>query len=207
MKNTLLIVAPSTFMSKFVLLFTMLCTVIACDENEQIDFDTKTRLQSSLTEKIPDLNFRALIENKYGNEIDVDADFIISEAELESFDALLNVSDSGIQDLTGIELFDSLKTLLCDRNNLTAIDLSSNTNLELLTCSQNNLEVLNLYVNTKLYEVLCSENELKTLIVPPRLSKSGERGVFVLNCSKNKLSELTYQKQLTFINCVLMTTG
>ena len=129
MKNTLLIVAA--FMSKFVLLFTMLCTVIACDENEQIDFDTTTRLQSSLTEKIPDLTLEQALE-KYGSELDVDADFIISEAELESFDALLDVSDSGIQDLTGIELFVSLKTLLCDRNNLTAIDLSSNTNLELL---------------------------------------------------------------------------
>ena len=56
----------------------------------------------------------------------------------------LSISKKGISDLTGIKYFSALEALNCYKNNLTNLDLSSNTALKNLDCSSNKLENLNI---------------------------------------------------------------
>ena len=57
----------------------------------------------------------------------------------------LNVSSQNISDLTGIEDFTSLITLWCHTNQLTSIDISSNTGLTELRIYSNQLAIIQLY--------------------------------------------------------------
>ena len=68
-----------------------------------------------------------------------------------------------VADLTGIEDFTSLEILKCDSNNLTGLDLSSNTALIKLECQNNLIANLDLSLNTELTEVLCYNNQLTSL--------------------------------------------
>jgi len=54
----------------------------------------------------------------------------------------LNVSNSNISDLTGIEDFTALTTLNCSNNQLTNLDVSTNTSLTSLQCYNNQLTSL-----------------------------------------------------------------
>ena len=57
--------------------------------------------------------------------VDKDANGIISPEEAEAID-LLNLSESEISDLTGIEFFINLNLLDCYGNHLPTLDISSN---------------------------------------------------------------------------------
>ena len=76
---------------------------------------------------------------------------------------ILFVAFLGISDLTGIEDFTALKELYCLQNNLTNLDLSSNTALIRLNCANNNLTSLDLSNNTALIRLNCANNNLVTL--------------------------------------------
>jgi hypothetical protein len=95
----------------------------------------------SQTVTIPDANFeQSLIDLK------IDSDGIINQSVLQS-DVIavtsLDVSNKKIKDLTGIEAFTALVTLICHTNELTDLDLSKNTNLFNLNCDNNYLINLN----------------------------------------------------------------
>ena len=60
--------------------------------------------------------------------------------------------------LRGIELFKDLTSLSCDYNNLTSLDLSSNTGLERLSCHHNNLTEIKLDGLSKLKELYFGYN-------------------------------------------------
>ena len=83
--------------------------------------------------KIPDDNFlNALIESG----IDTDEDGKISYSEAESVISL-DISGDSISEMTGIEKFINLDTLMCYSNQLTTLNLSYNINLEYLDCHFN----------------------------------------------------------------------
>ena len=90
---------------------------------------------------IPDANFeQALIDLK------IDSDGVINQSVLLTDVAAvttLDVSDKKIKDLTGIGSFSALVTLICNTNELTELDLSTNTNLLNLNCDDNFLISLN----------------------------------------------------------------
>ena len=65
--------------------------------------------------------------------IDKNGDGKISSAEAKAVTSL-DVSGESISDLTGIELFVNLVTLICSANQLTSLDVSNNTVLEILDC-------------------------------------------------------------------------
>lgn len=95
----------------------------------------------SQTVAIPDANFeQSLIDLK------IDSDGVINQSVLQS-DVIavtsLDVSSKKIKDLTGIEAFTSLVTLICHTNELTELDLSKNTKLFNLNCDNNFLTTLN----------------------------------------------------------------
>lgn len=75
----------------------------------------------------------------------------------------LDVSNSGIQSLKGIELFAKLTTLNCDDNQLTALDISQNTQLKNLSCQSNQLSELNVNNNLELETLNCHNNQIRVL--------------------------------------------
>ena len=85
------------------------------------------------TIKIPDNNFlTALIEQ--GVDKNGDGKISSSEAKVINY---LEVSYDSISDMTGIEKFVNLDTLLCTNNQIITFDISNNTALVHLFCSNN----------------------------------------------------------------------
>ena len=125
----------------------------------------------------PDKNFRNwLLEQRYGY------DGYLTPAELEEITSM-DVHYKGIEDLKGIEYFTALKSLNCNSNKLTSLDLSKNTALKSLECSQNMLEIIDLSMNKSLTYLECEENAtLGTLDV------SQNTALVTLWCSYNKLT-------------------
>ncbi|OAZ03420.1 T9SS type A sorting domain-containing protein [Flavobacterium succinicans] len=109
----------------------------------------------------------------------------------------LNVSNSSITNLTGIEDFNSLTELVCDTNGLTTINLAKNEVLLSLDCSNNKLTSLDVTKNINLKTLYCSNNELSTLNV------SLNKNLTELSCNSNKLSALDVTKNttLTSLSC------
>ena len=110
---------------------------------------------------VPDDNFeQALIDLGYDNVLD---DYVAT-SNINNV-IILDVQNKNISDLTGIEDFNALQNLNCKQNQLTAIDLSYNTNLTHLNCHDNQLESLDLTHNLNLTYLRCSVNQLQTLDV------------------------------------------
>ncbi|NHF59156.1 DUF5011 domain-containing protein, partial [Flavobacteriaceae bacterium TP-CH-4] len=110
---------------------------------------------------------------------------------------ILDISNQGITDLTGIEDFVALRTLNCAINALTELDLSSNTALTSLVCHSNVLQMLDLAQNTNLETLDCSVNQLTELDV--RVNVALE----TLACIENKLValDLSNNDALTELYC------
>ena len=75
----------------------------------------------------------------------------------------MNVDNLNIKNLKGIEYFTSLGTLFCERNNLSTIDLSNNTDLWRLFCSENKIMSLDITKNIELQTIDCGSNQINNL--------------------------------------------
>ncbi|WP_035646302.1 T9SS type A sorting domain-containing protein [Flavobacterium sp. ASV13] len=132
-------------------------------------------------------------------ELKIDNDGKNGKVATESINKIttLDVSGSGITDLTGIADFTLLNTLLCNKNQLTSLDISGNPLLTNLNCSENQIEQLEISSNTLLKKLDCSTNQLKELNV------SENAALTFLNTSFNKILNLDASKNtsLTEINC------
>ena len=130
--------------------------------------------------KIPDQNFlNALIEAG----VDTDDNGFISHVEAQAITSL-DVSEKNISDMTGIEAFINLGNLHCGKNQLTSLDVTSNTALFQLVCSDNYLTTLNVTSNTALLSLFCRDNQLTTLDV------SNNTALVGLSCERNRLTTL-----------------
>jgi len=110
---------------------------------------------------IPDADFeQALVDLGVDNTLNN----FVPTASIDTI-TVLELSLKGIASLEGIEDFTALSVLNCDRNNLSSLDLSSNTNLTELVCYNNDLTNLNLFNNKLLTSLQCSSNPLNTLEV------------------------------------------
>jgi len=93
---------------------------------------------------VPDDNFETYLENNgMGDGVLLNDSINTLSIEMLMY---LDVSNQNISDLTGIEDFTVLSTLNCDINNLTNLDVSTNTALIDLGCNDNqltNLDVRN----------------------------------------------------------------
>jgi len=139
---------------------------------------------------IPDTAFlHALIDEG----VDTNGDSLISLTEAEAV-TMLNVSEKGISDMTGIEAFVNLETLICLINQLTSIDISNNTALKYLDCFANSLTSLNVSNNTALTHLDCSRNELA------RLDVSNCTQLESLNCEGNQLTSLNISNNTALKN-------
>ena len=109
--------------------------------------------------------------------------------QIEQSEALattyLNIYNSSILDLTGIEAFTNLDSLACYGNLLTTLDLSKNLKLTWLNCSSTRISSLDLSKNTALTYLNCFYNQRLT-----SLTINSNTALTFLNCGQSKLVEL-----------------
>ncbi len=143
--------------------------------------------------QIPDANFRAVLADEF---YDSNQDGILSQEERNAT-TFMNCSASSINSLSGIEYFPNLEYLACSDNNLTGLNLSSNTALTELYCYNNRLQSLDIRYCTELTELQCYGNELTSLDISKNISLSS------LDCSGNALTTLNLNTNtlLGKLNC------
>ncbi|WP_230978925.1 leucine-rich repeat domain-containing protein [Flavobacterium supellecticarium] len=121
---------------------------------------------------IPDPNFKALLLQagitndvvvdplNYPLDADMDGEITVLEAARIG---QLYISNASLSDLTGIEHFTNLIYLECLNNNITALDVSSNTTLKWLNCENNLLTSLDVSHNLDLQVLDFSKNNIATI--------------------------------------------
>lgn len=141
----------------------------------------------------PDELFRQYVALK----VDADGNGSLSEEEILKTD-WISIENSGVADLTGIEIFTELSNLNCGGNQLTKLDVRHNTKLERLICSDNQLAELDLSSNPGLADLHCYGNQLTELDV------SHNPNLYMANCHNNPLQTLYLQgaEKLQVVNCV-----
>ena len=150
---------------------------------------------NSQTTAIPDANFeQALID------LGIDTDGIINQsvltADISSITSL-NVSSKNINDLTGIEAFTSLTSLICHSNTLTNVDIINNTALTELNFYNNQLTSLDVSQNTALIKLECWKNELTELDISNNLALE------YLDCGENQFTSLDVTANTALTNLSL----
>jgi len=144
---------------------------------------------------IPDANFKEyLLDNQ---NINTNRDNEIQVSEAENFTGLLNCSNSGINNITGIEAFINLTELYCYNNPLNTLDISKNTKLKTLWCESNQLSSLDLSKNLLLEGLDCSNNQLTSLNI------SKNTLLKLLQCDENAITDLDLKEHvfLTDFDC------
>lgn len=156
---------------------------------------------------IPDANFKtkllqANISNNVASSsypintpinIDTNGNGEIEVSEVIVIKAL-DVSNSNIASLNGIQSFTNLKKLICKNNLLTDLDVNNLTQLSFLDCSHNLLTNLSCQSsNNKIEDFNCSYNELSTLLLPNfyQFLDMGNQSI-ILNCSNNHLNNIVF---------------
>jgi uncharacterized repeat protein (TIGR01451 family) len=140
---------------------------------------------------IPDPNFVTKLTQLFptcmnGNQMDTTCAGIVNATTL-------NVTNSNLSNLFGVQYFDNLSMLYCIGNQLTIIPALPNS-LTLLDCWSNQLTSLPILPNS-LTDLSCSENQITSLpILPNALIK--------LNCRQNQLTSLpALPNSLTHLYC------
>ena len=172
-----------------------------CDESNPVDLVS-----------IPDSSF---LDELIRNGVDTNGDGHISQEEAESSTALY-LAPAGIIDLTGIEAFIKLDTLVVEVNPLSSPDLSANLALVSLALKGCGLAELDVSKNTSLKSLdfsgdmglgskltkidLSGNPELETLICPGNeltvLDLSHNPNLLKLSCNRNRIAELNLSSNI-----------
>ncbi|HPR32343.1 MAG TPA: T9SS type A sorting domain-containing protein, partial [Prolixibacteraceae bacterium] len=144
---------------------------------------------------IPDTVFRAYLVNNF--TINTNEDDEIQYSEAEAFTGRIQVVNSELSDLTGIEAFIHITELYCFNNSLTDLDVSNSPELITLLCWANALTSLDVSNNPVLTSLTCYENSLTSLDV------TNCSALESLSCSKNLLTSLDVSNNplLRFLTC------
>jgi Leucine-rich repeat (LRR) protein len=140
---------------------------------------------------IPDPNFVTKLQQLFptcmnGNQMDTTCAGIVNATTL-------NVSYQNISNLTGLEYFVNLNSLICKNNQLISLPTLPNS-IDTLICSYNNLSSLPPLPNDITY-LNCSANNLTTL---PNLPNT----IMWLSCAGNQLNSLpTLPSNLLELQC------
>ena len=144
---------------------------------------------------VPDANFKErLVLNSL---INTNGDTEIQVSEATAFAGSIFCNWCEISNLTGIEAFTSVTDLQFRGNQLTNLDISSNTALTYFDCRENLLTSLDVSANTALTSLTCSDNLLTILDV------SANTALSMLECKSNQLTSLDVSgaNALTYLNC------
>ena len=165
----------------------------------------------------PDGTFKAYVSK----EFDTNSNGKLSPDELAAADYIY-VSSENITSLKGIEHFTAARSLYCNNNSLTELDVSKNTALETLSCSGNQLTALDVSHNSELKNLDCQNNKLTSLDLShnPALTElnccnnslasldvSGCTGLESLACDNNKITELDLSKNTALSMLVCESNG
>jgi Leucine-rich repeat (LRR) protein len=167
-----------------------------------------TIISQSQTVNIPDVNFKTkLLSSLPSNTVagnlaltffKIDSN---SDNEIQVSEALqvgyIDISNSNIVDLTGLEQFVNLSTLICNNNQISNLNLSIFTSLEKLICNNNLLTTVDISGLVNLEQFNCKNNSLTIL------NASNFNSLFLLDCSYNQISNLNISGliNLSFLNC------
>ncbi len=127
------------------------------------------RLTVTQTGLSDDMDFSALFDETFAQKLqerDIVADAVkITMQEIQSMAIMTELDISGTYDnpgsltsLRGIEYFEALTKLNCNRNSLPTLNISQNTELTKLYCDDNQLKELDISRNTKLTYLSCENN-------------------------------------------------
>ena len=141
---------------------------------------------------IPDANFKNALLN-HTPKIDTNNDGEIQVTEASAYKGMIYVGFLSINDLTGIEAFTGIDTLICYNNQLTSLDVSKNTALTELYCTFNLLTSLDVSKNAALTRLECVKNQLTSLDV------SKNTALTFLGCYYNQLTSLDVSKNTALI--------
>jgi len=163
---------------------------------------------------VPDDNFEAYLEaNAMGNGIPND-DYVTT-ANISGVTSLLLIN-IGLNDVTGLEDFNSLTNLniqlnpittltitntnltdlYCLNNSLSTLDVTSATAIEFIDCSQNQLTNLDFISNINLDWLRCDDNNLTSLDVSQNTALTN------LYCFGNQLTSLDVSQNTALTNLV-----
>lgn len=141
----------------------------------------------------PDDVFRNYVSSRF----DTNHDGILSQEEANSVD-LMDLDDMGITSLSGIECFESLRTLDCEHNELKEINLSHNSQLINLACTGCGLEAIDLTSLPLLRYLHCGENQFSSLDI----SKNLELELLTLGqCYSLSSLDVSQNTKLTSLYC------
>ena len=147
-----------------------------------------------LCASIPDVNFETKLI-----ALGLDSgpiDHLVLKSSIAGITSL-NVSNSNIQDMTGIQFFVALQLLYCQNNQLTNLDVSNNIALGGLECGNNQLTNLYVTSNFSLIDLYCYNNQLTSLNV------YNNGALTSLICAGNQLTSLdvNYNTGLNWLLC------
>ncbi|MBS7230292.1 hypothetical protein KHA90_04575 [Flavobacterium psychroterrae] len=160
---------------------------------------------------IPDVNF----ENKL---ISLGIDSGLTDGKVLTANIAsktnLDVSNSLISNLTGIEAFKELENLYVIKNQIATLDLSQNTKLLTLNVSENQLTTLDVSQNKELLSLIANENSLTNLDISNNikltslfvtgnqltsLNTSQNTGLLHLACDSNELTNIDVQNNTLLV--------
>lgn len=145
-----------------------------------------TGVASAQIVNIPDANFKNRLIT-LGVDTNTDGDIQVVEAA--ALTGALNIAGQNIADLQGIEAFVNITELNCTQNQLTSLDVSSNTVLLDLRCTQNQITTLTVSNNLNLTVLQAWANPLSDIDISncPSLEMLGLSGtnLLALDCSNN----------------------
>ncbi|WP_040757618.1 T9SS-dependent choice-of-anchor J family protein [Winogradskyella psychrotolerans] len=149
---------------------------------------------------IPDVNFKTALLN-HDPVIDTNGDQEIQVSEAEAYAGSLNLGFLEISDLTGIESFVSIVELLCNNNEIIAVDLSNNIALQKIDIAANELSILDVSQNINLQELACNGNNIT------ELNTSLNPNLQILNVAANSVYELDLSANIALKNLKLNFTS
>ena len=131
---------------------------------------------------IPDEQFKTIL--LANAQINTNGDNEIQNTEATLFSGVLDVSNSSIHDLTGIETFTNLGSLNCSNNKLEALNFTEDNQIGRLNCSKNNLTDLDLFNLKELRSLFCHTNSINNL------NLIGNSNLRILIANNNELESL-----------------
>lgn len=165
---------------------------------------------------IPDANFKNYLVNDFS--VNTNNDSEIQTTEANAFTGTLFLDSKNINDLTGIESFLNVTSILCSNNNITTLDVSNSQKLTDLFCGGNPLTSLNVsgcsslkILNTNLSPLtsvnLLNNDSLTSLSMRfnnlSSLDLSGNPNLIGLNVSNNQITTLNIANNIKIQSFVI----
>ncbi|MEM9679843.1 MAG: hypothetical protein AAF901_05925, partial [Bacteroidota bacterium] len=141
---------------------------------------------------LPAANFAAALE-ALGYD-DISGDGLVPTALIEVV-TNLDVRESNIASLTGIEDFTALEDLNANGNDLNQLDLSNNTQLKILKAIRNNITTVNITNNPLLEDIRVERNAITNIDL------SNQPNLIILQIDRNNLTALDLSANTQLVRC------